>query len=145
MTYADLANELKLEKPFVAITRKTVSKETLKDFPVKTGCTLQMLNDVMAGKRLVLTEELCSCGGGRTGFGFFDGLHEMPGGIEYFLSCGRGEGFPPGAKLINSPETVKKMMFSQPQQVLSPHNAIEFKPYETGSRFFFRSYLHPRI
>jgi uncharacterized protein (DUF169 family) len=132
MTHTDLAKALKLEKPFVSITRKTVSPETLEDFPIKKGCALRMLNDVMAGRRLVLTEEQCPCGGGRSGFGFLDGLVEMPGGIEYFLSCGRGEGFPPGAKLKDSPETAKKMIFSGPQQVLGPHNAIEFKPYETG-------------
>jgi uncharacterized protein (DUF169 family) len=132
MTHSDLAKELKLEKPFVSITRKTVSKDTLEDFPIKKGCVLRMLNDVMAGKRLVLTEEQSSCGGGRTGFGFLDDLAEMPGGLEYFLSCGRGEGFPPGLKLKNSPETAKKSIFSEPRQVLGPHNGIEFKPYETG-------------
>jgi uncharacterized protein (DUF169 family) len=137
MTHTDLAKELKLEKPFISITRKTVtrktvSKETPDDFPVKKGCTLRMLNDVIAGKRLVLTEDQCSCGGGRSGFGFLDGLPEMPGGIENFLSCGCGEGFPPGEKLKDSPETAKKMLLSEPQQVLGSHNVIEFKPYEAG-------------
>ncbi|MDR3122405.1 MAG: DUF169 domain-containing protein [Treponema sp.] len=132
MTHTDLAKELKLEKPFIAITRKTVSKETLEDFPVKNGCTLRILNDVMAGKRLVLTEERSSCSGGRSGFGFHDGPSEMPGGIEYFLSRGRGEGYPPGEKLKDSPETAKKMAGAGPHQVLGPHNALEFKPYETG-------------
>jgi hypothetical protein len=129
MTYEALAQELKLAAPFVAITR---SKGDAGDSPVKNGCTLRILNDVFAGRRVVLTESEMSCQGGRIGFGFFDGLSDIPGGMGYFLSAGRGEGFRPGERLKYSPKIAETMILNQSRNVLEGFDAIEIKPYRTG-------------
>jgi uncharacterized protein (DUF169 family) len=129
MTYEALARELKLAAPFVAITR---IKGAAGDSPVKSGCTLRVLHDVFAGRRVVLTESEMTCRGARIGFGFFDGLSAIPGGMGYFLSTGRGEGFPAGERLKCSPEIAEAMILNQPRNVLEGFDGIELKPYETG-------------
>jgi uncharacterized protein (DUF169 family) len=129
MTFEALAQELKLAAPFVAITR---IKTGTGDSPVKNGCTLRVLNDVFAGRRVVVTESETTCRGARTGFGFFDGLSDIPGGMGYFLSVGRGEGFPVGERLKCSPEIAEAMILNQPKNVLEGFDAIEIKPYRTG-------------
>ena len=129
MTHEELARELALAAPFVAITR---IKGGIGDSPVKKGCTLRVLNDVFAGRRVVLTIDEMSCRGARIGFGFFDGLSDIPGGMGYFLSVGRGEGFPPGERLKCSPEIAEAMIRNQPRAVLDGFDAIEIKPYRTG-------------
>jgi hypothetical protein len=131
MTHTSLANELAMTTPFISVIRRNIEPGAqLDDFPVKSGCALRILRDVLKGKRVVITEERCTCGGGTSGFGFVDGLHEMPGGIENFLTGGVGEGFPPGERLKSTPEVAKEMIFAMPTAVLTPYNAIEFKPYE---------------
>jgi hypothetical protein len=136
MTHSELAAELKLTRPFISITRTTVPKDpgelSPEDFPVKSGCTLRALKNVFDGRRLVFTEKRCSCSGATGGFGFVDGIPDMPGGLEYFLTTGAGEGFPPGERLKASPETGREMLELEPPNVLAPYNAIECKPYETG-------------
>lgn len=129
MTHETLAQELKLAVPFVAITR---IKGATGDSPVKNGCTLRVLNDVFAGRRVVLTKSEMSCRGARIGFGFFDGLSDIPGGMGYFLSVGRGEGFPPGEGLKCSPKIAEAMILNQPKNVLEDFDGIELKLYETG-------------
>jgi hypothetical protein len=133
MTHLELAKELNLSFPFVSITRKKLSDRelgALPEFPVKSGCTMRALKEVFNGTGLVLTEERCSCRGARNGFGFHDGITNMPGGFELFLTCGAGEGYPPGERLKASPEVVRDMISGQPQGVLAPYNALEFKPFE---------------
>lgn len=137
MTHINLAKELQLKTPFISIIRKNLSNEEIEGlpaFPVKKGCTMRALKEVFEGKELVLTKERCSCGGGTTGFGFHDGLHDMPGGIELFLTCGAGPGYPPGERLKSTPDVAKAMILGQPQNVLAPFNAILFKPYEAGDK-----------
>lgn len=133
MTHLALAKELNLPFPFVSITRKKLSDQeigALPEFPVKSGCTMRALKDAFDGRGFVLTEERCSCRGARSGFGFYDGILDMPGGFELFLTCGAGAGYPPGERLKASPEVVRAMISSQPKEVLPPYNALEFKPFE---------------
>ncbi|MDR3342874.1 MAG: DUF169 domain-containing protein [Treponema sp.] len=129
MTHENLAHELALKTPFVSIKR--INEKTGYS-PVTKGCTLRILKNVFAGEKVVLTLDLVSCNGGKLGFGFKDPSPEMLENIKYFVSCGRGEGFPPGERFKHSPEDVEAMFQMQPKAVLENCNAIEFKPYETG-------------
>jgi hypothetical protein len=134
MTHTKLADELNIGSGFIAITRKMVDTATLGDPPVKSGCTLRALKQVLEGKSIILTKERISCGGGQSGFGFVNGMHYVPGGFGNFLSAGAGEGFPPGERLKCSPEVAESMITYEPQKVLDGYNAVEFKPFEEGDR-----------
>jgi hypothetical protein len=52
--------------------------------------------------------------------------------MGYFLSAGRGEGFPPGERLNCSPEIAEAMILNQPKNLLEGFDGIELKPYEAG-------------
>ena len=53
----------------------------------------------MKGETLFFHAENLSCKGAATGFGFVDGIPDIPGGFGHFLSHGRGDGFPPGERV----------------------------------------------
>jgi uncharacterized protein (DUF169 family) len=129
MTHEALARELKLSAPFVSMNR---IQEESGDSPVIAGCAMRVLQDVFQGRRVVLTMDAISCRGGRIGFGFLDGLADIPGGMGYFLSIGRGEGFRAGERLKCCPEVAEASILNQPRAVMKGFDALEIKPYEAG-------------
>ena len=60
------------------------------------------------------------------GLGFIDEI-VIPGGFEYFLSCGKGPGFPEGEKVKKSPEIAVKFHEKLPKKVHANKYVI-FKP-----------------
>ena len=123
------AQALKLEGKIIAVKR--VNDLTGTAFK-QGGCNLRELNRALAGETVVFTAEQLSCGGGKKGFGFVDGLPEIPGGFGHFLTKGAGEGYPPGERLKCSVPVAEGMIACQPEDVLAGYSAILAKPYEEG-------------
>ncbi|WNY27791.1 DUF169 domain-containing protein [Methanolapillus ohkumae] len=94
------------------------------------GCVLNSINDVFLGKTIIFSDETKGCPGFKTGFGFRDGIPDIKGGFGYFLTCGRGEGYPPGERIKSSIDVAEKLLQEQPQNVLAGHKYIVLKPYE---------------
>lgn len=128
MEYAAFLDELCLDKRVIAITRL---KEPAPDAPqLREGCTLAAIRRVMAGATLIVTPVNATCKGGATGFGLRDGIPDVPGGFGNFLSCGGGEGCPPGERVKKTSELGEKMLLNQPQRVMEGFHAVELRPYQ---------------
>lgn len=96
------------------------------------GCVLGWLNAALSGDTIAVTAQTKGCPGAPAGFGFADGLPEVKGGFGSFLTCGRGEGFPPGERVKASAAVAEQMIARQPKNVLDGHEAIVVKPYAPG-------------
>lgn len=129
MNKLDFLKELNLEGKAVAITRISVSEESEK---LPGGCTLALLKKAMNGERIVSTLDNGGCYGGKTGFGLTDGIPGTPGGFGYFLSYGKGEGYPAGERVKKDPELAERFLLNQPQDVLGDNNALCFEAYENA-------------
>jgi len=92
------------------------------------GCVMAMLN-AAAGGRVAALDGKSGCGGGHIGMGFCTSYAHTPGGIEYFLSTGRGEGYPEGERYIKTPELARGFVEQMPR-VQIPYNYIVLKPLE---------------
>lgn len=122
-----MINKLHLEGKVISITRIDAEKVTE---DIKPGCTLSVINRALDGERLVISEKNCKCRGGNIGFGLKDGIPNTPGGFGYFISSGRGEGYPAGECVKMNPDIGEQMMLNQPQDVMGGYNAVELKPYD---------------
>lgn len=89
------------------------------------GCVMAMLN-AAAGGRATALDSTSGCGGGHIGMGFCSTYEHIPGGIEYFLSTGRGEGYPEGERYIKTPELARCFVEQMPR-VEIPYEYILFK------------------
>lgn len=124
MDTQEFLQELKLNNKAVAITRVTVTEAQEK---IRKGCTLALLQKVMDGESVLVTADNVGCGGAKAGFGLCDGLPDTPGGIGYFLSYGRGEGYPPGERIKRNPDLGEQLLLNQPQDVMAGHNALKLE------------------
>ena len=129
MNYTEFCSELNLAGGFLSIKRMMCND--VSSFSEK-GCTLRLLAKAFDGDTIYFSKDNMACPGASTGFGFTDGLPKIPGGFGYFISHGRGEGFPPGEHVKCSPEIGERMLLSQPQGVLEGFDCICIKPYEQG-------------
>lgn len=138
MDKLDFLKELNLTNKVVATTRITVSDDQEQ---LPKGCTLALLKKAMDGERIVSTLDNGGCYGGKTGFGLTDGIPNTPGGFGYFLSYGKGEGYPAGERVKKDPELAEQFLLDQPQDVLGGHNAISFEAYENAENPELVSFL----
>ncbi len=124
-----IAKEIKLAYEPVAIVFADESpEEALRFQPGRWGCVVAMLTAATKGKTAVFDRDTCGCAGGKAGLGF-GGYAEggSHGGIEYFLSTGRGEGYPPGERYKQTPELAKEFIEGLPTRDI-PFAYIVFKP-----------------
>jgi len=129
MDYKELYNEISLKDGFLSIKR--ISKKDTTPYN-DTGCFLRLLLKAFEGETLYFSKENVTCPGAAIGLGFTDGLPPIPGGFGYFISSGRGEGYPPGEKVKCSPEIGERMLLNQPRNVLDEFDCIRIKKYEPG-------------
>jgi uncharacterized protein (DUF169 family) len=124
-----IAGELKLAYQPVAIIFTDEKPEGAAQFQAgRWGCVVAMLTAATKGKTAVFDRDTCGCGGGKVGLGFGDYFEGGPhGGIEYFLSAGKGEGYPPGERYKQSPELAKEFIESLPTTEI-PTAYLVFKP-----------------
>jgi uncharacterized protein (DUF169 family) len=131
MSNSTLVKELKLKYlPVAIILTDDLPEEAVQLKPSKEahGCSLTALRAAAKGETVYLSKETPGCPGMKSGMGFADSTN-IPGGIEYFLSCGRGEGFPNGERLKKTPEVAKSYYEGLPKGVMN-NKYIIFKPLE---------------
>ncbi|WP_425448997.1 DUF169 domain-containing protein [Dethiothermospora halolimnae] len=131
MLNSKISKELKLQHNPVAIIFTDELPEKVKELKSSKeshGCSLSALRDAAKGETVYLNKETPGCNGMKAGMGFVDDI-KIPGGREYFLSCGRGEGFPEGEKLKKTPEVAKSYYDGLPKEVMNNEYVI-FKPLE---------------
>jgi len=78
----------------------------------RRGCVAAMLTAAAKGREAVFSRSSCGCPGGMVGLGFGNSHSKFPGGFEYFLSTGRGEGYPEGEGYKKTPELVNTLYLS---------------------------------
>jgi len=124
-----IAEELKLAHLPVAIIFTNDKPEgALEQERGKWGCVIALLTEAAKGKTAVLSRDTCGCSGGRVGLGFGSRSYdEMRGGIEYFLSTGRGEGYPEGEGYRKTPELARAFIDALPATDI-PFTYVVFKP-----------------
>lgn len=130
MNNKELSDHLKLENKVLSI-RRTKDKHPAHDD--KKGCNLRLLNNVMSGETITITQNSTSCRGANNGFGFIDGLPDIPGGFGNFITKGKGEGFPPGERIKCSIAVAEQMILTQPTNVMEDFTAIEVKLFDEDS------------
>ena len=123
-----IAKELKLRYQPVAIIFTDEKPEGALQF--KKGiwaCIIGMLVAAGKGKTAVFDRQTVGCRGAATGLCFGSRFDETPGGFEYFLSTGRGEGYPEGEGFKKTPELVKTLTDTLPITDI-PNTYVVFKP-----------------
>ena len=128
MGYYELENELNMKNRIFAVKRIYAGNG------VKSGgeCVMQLMSRVLCGVETIFDADSSACPGYSSNAGFKSAYPNIPGGIEYFLSCGRGEGFPPGERLKKTPEIAKIFYDNNDRNVLKPFNAYKAEPYVEG-------------
>jgi uncharacterized protein (DUF169 family) len=125
-----IAEELKLGYKPVALLFADEKPEGALEFKQGTwGCVVAMFSAAARGKTAAFSAETCGCGGGRIGLGFTDSYDHVPGGIEYFLSTGRGEGYPEGEAYVKTPEIARSFVEQLPRTLI-PAKYVIAKPLD---------------
>lgn len=125
-----IAEELKLRYRPVALLFADEKPEGALEFKEgKWGCVVAMFTAASRGKAAVFSSQTCGCPGGRIGLGFTDEYNHTPGGIEYFLSTGRGEGYPEGEAYIKTPELARNFVEQLPRTCI-PTKYVVVKPLD---------------
>ena len=128
---SNLCKELRLESP-IAVLLSDELPTGAKAFKPEKGvnCSLYALKQAQAGESIYFSMDTPGCPGKKFGFGFLDDI-KIPGGggFEYFLSCGKGPGFPEGERVKKTPEVALAFHATLPKKV--HHNQyVIFKPLE---------------
>lgn len=127
MEYLSFVDELGLRDKVFTIKRIIASDDAA---ILPKGCSLALTKKAMRGERIVVASENCGCRGSNVGFGLHDGIPDTPGGFGYFISYGRGEGYPHGERIKKTPELGEAMLMGQPAGVNKGCTGIEFWSYE---------------
>lgn len=125
-----IAQELKLRYRPVALLLTDEKPEGALEFKEgHWGCVVAMFAAAARGKTAVFSNETCGCPGGKIGLGFTDEFGHVPGGIEYFLSTGRGEGYPEGEGYMKTPEIAHEFAEALPRTCI-PTQYVVAKPLD---------------
>lgn len=128
---SEIAARLKLRYGPVAIMLTDEKPAGALEFQEgKWGCVAAMLSAAAKGRQAVLGRGNYGCPGGGVGLGFCAAFPDMPGGFDYFLSTGRGEGFPPGEGYKKTPELAASFREWLPTTEI-PSKYVVFKPLES--------------
>ncbi|MDR3591252.1 MAG: DUF169 domain-containing protein [Negativicutes bacterium] len=125
---SEIAARLKLRYSPVAILFGGEKPAGAMEFVAgRRGCVAAMLSAAAKGRQAVFSRGNCGCAGGMVGLGFGDSHGKFPGGFDYFLSTGRGEGYPEGEGYKKTPELVKTFTDVLPYTDI-PFEYVIFKP-----------------
>jgi len=123
-----ISRELKLRYQPVAVMFTDNKPENAMQFMEgRRGCVIAMLNAAAKGRTAVFDRKTAGCIGGEVGLGFGNAYPKFPGGIEYFLSTGRGEGYMPGEGYKKTPEFAQQFADNLPMTDI-PYQYVVFKP-----------------
>lgn len=125
---SEIAGRLKLRHSPVAILFGEEKPAGALEFVEgRRGCVAAMLTAAAKGRQAVFSRSNCGCPGGSVGLGFGNSHSQFPGGFDYFLSTGRGEGYPEGEAYKKTPELVKTFTDVLPYTDI-PYQYVIFKP-----------------
>jgi uncharacterized protein (DUF169 family) len=125
-----IRKELKLHFSPVAIIFSNNKPERALQFKEgKWGCVVAMLTAAAEGRTAVFNRQTCGCIGGKVGLCFGNAYVDFPGGIDYFLSTGRGHGYREGEAYIKTPELARDAIGQMPIADI-PYTDVIFKPLE---------------
>ena len=125
---SEIAARLKLKYSPVAIQFGEAKPDGALEFiEGRRGCVAAMLTAAAKGRTAVFSRANCGCAGGRVGLGFGNSHLQFPGGFDYFLSTGRGEGYPEGEAYKRTPELVKTFTDVLPYTDI-PYQYVVFRP-----------------
>jgi hypothetical protein len=127
---SSIARELGLKHSPMAIIFSNEKPQGAVQFKEnKWGCVVTMINVIVRGKTAVFDRKTYGCLGGGIGLGFGDCYQDFEGGIEYFLSTGRGEGYREGECYFKTPEIARAFIDRLPI-VDIPFEYVIFKSLE---------------
>ena len=95
--------------------------------PGVRSCIIPLVLAATKGKTTAFARETTGCGGGTVGLGFGNAYKNFPGGFNYFLSVGRGEGYPEGEAYKKTPELVDDFVQCLPITDI-PYQYVLFEP-----------------
>ncbi len=123
-----IAEEIKLRYEPVAVIFTDEKPDSAIQFKEGSwGCAIAMFTASARGKIAVFDRKTTGCTGAVSGLCFGQAYDQIPGGFEYFLSTGRGEGYPEGEAYKKSPELVRDFVEKLPTTDL-PTEYVVFKP-----------------
>jgi len=125
-----IAQELKLRFRPVAILFTDTRPESAVEFKEGArGCVVSLFGAAARGRTAAVSRKTVGCPGGVVGLGFGCAWDKTPGGIEYFLSTGRGEGYPEGEGYKKTPEIARAAVSKFPITDI-PFEYVVFKPLD---------------
>ncbi len=125
---SEIAKRLKLRyKPVAILFGQEKPAGALEFAEGRHGCVAAMLTAAAKGRQAVFSRSSCGCPGGLVGLGFGNSHLHFPGGFEYFLSTGAGEGYPEGEGYKKTPALVKTFTDVLPYDDI-PFPYVIFKP-----------------
>ncbi len=123
-----IAEELHLQyQPVATIFTDTRPANARQFNEGERSCVIAMLTAAANGETAVFDRKTVGCTGGLGGLCFGSAYDTFRGGFEYFLSTGRGEGYPEGEGYKKTPELVVETMARQTFDVL-PQTYRVFRP-----------------
>lgn len=123
-----IARELRLRYQPVAVIFTDERPEGALQFREGTwGCAVAMFSAASKAKTAIFDRTTTGCTGGIVGLCFGSKYEEVPGGIEHFLSTGRGEGYPEGEAYKKTPELARTFVDELPITDI-PQKYVVFKP-----------------
>ncbi len=127
--HSEIALRLKLRYSPVAILFTNEKPAGALEFLEKRrGCVVSMLTAVAKKEReAVFSRRTFGCPGGIVGLGFGNSHPTFPGGFDYFLSTGRGVGYPDGEAYKKTPELAQTFQEVLPYTDI-PYEYVSFKP-----------------
>lgn len=120
------AIRLKFE-PVAVVFSDQKPPQAIEGRPGVRSCIIPMALSAARGKTSVFARNTTGCGGGTVGLGFGNAYTNFPGGFNYFLSIGRGEGYPEGEAYKKTPELVDNFVECLPITDI-PYQYVVFKP-----------------
>ena len=125
---SEIARRLKLRYSPVAVLFADEKPDGALEFiEGRWGRVAAMMSAAAKGKTAVFSRSTCGCRGGAVGLGFGNTHRQIPGGFEYFLSTGKGEGYPEGEAYKKTPELAKTFQDVLPYTDI-PCQYVVFKP-----------------
>lgn len=125
-----IADELKLRYRPVALLFADEKPDGALEFKEgRWGCVVAMFTAAARGKTAVFSKDTCGCPGGKIGLGFTNDYSHVPGGIEHFLSTGRGEGYPEGEGYLKTPEIAHEFVENLPRTCI-PTQYVVVRPLD---------------
>ena len=128
MGYIELETELNMRNKIFAVKRVSARQ----GIHTNEKCIIKAMNCIFQGKETIFISDSVNCRGYASNAGFKKEHPDIPGGAEYFLSCGRGEGFPQGECIKKTPEIARTYFDNYDRDVLESYNAYKVTPYVEG-------------